>query len=335
MLSTISATALAKLAQGYRLCAQTEGKSRKTIETVADSVGYLERFLHCEGLSTNVAEIGPRDIRAFILHLQHKRCFSDHPFARPQERGLSRHTINCYLRSIRAFWSWLLSEEIVHTNPFDKVKIPSASRKVVPTLSNPQLEALLGAIDTSTAEGFRDYIMILTLLDSALRVMELVSLRLESLWLEEGVLKVMGKGGKERLVPIGKGVQRVLWKYINHFRPEPAVPNCDFVFLTADGRPITRNRIQKRMALYGERAGLKGVRCSPHTLRHTACVMWVRNGGDIFSLQKITGHSSLEVLRGYVNLAQGDVASAHRRYSAIDNFSLPVLRTRRPNRRKK
>ncbi len=77
----------------------------------------------------------------------------------------------------------------------------------------------------------------------------------------------MGKGGKERLILIGKGVQRLLWRYISYFGPEPAAPNVDFLFLTAEGRPLTKNRLEKRMAMYGERAGLKGVRWSPHTLR--------------------------------------------------------------------
>lgn len=83
MLTTVSATDLGQLAQGYRLCACSEGKSRKTIQTVGDSIGYLERFLRSEGLPTDVAEIGPPEIRAFIFHLQQKRRFSGHPFAKP------------------------------------------------------------------------------------------------------------------------------------------------------------------------------------------------------------------------------------------------------------
>ncbi len=313
---------LSSLIGGYRLCAQTEGKSKKTIQTVADSVSYLERFLRSEGLTIDVTEIGPGEIRAFILHLQQKRCFSDHPFVRSQERGLSRHTISCYLRSIRAFWSWLISEGVVEETPFARVKIPKAPRKVIPTFSDSQIRALLDAIDNATPEGFRDYVIILALLDTALRVTELTGLRLDNLWLEEGVLKVMGKGGKERLVPIGKGLQRLLWKYINRFRPEPAKPNCDFLFLTADGRPITRNRIQKRMALYGERAGLRRVRCSPHTLRHTAAVSFLRNGGDVFSLQRLLGHTSLEMTRHYCELADVDVKRAHTTASPVDNLRL-------------
>jgi len=251
MVSTISATDLARLIQGYRLFAQTEGKSQKTIQTVADSVRHLERFLRSEGLTTDITEIGSGEIRAFILYLQHKRRFSDHPFARSQHGCLSEHTINCYLRSIRAFWSWLISEEIVEETPFVRVKVPKAPRKVVPTFSDSQIRALLDAIDNATPEGFRDYVIILALLDTALRVTELTGLRLDNLWLEEGVLKVMGKGGKERLVPIGKGLQRLLWKYISRLRAEPANPNCDFLFLTAETRAEReqlRREIEEREA---------------------------------------------------------------------------------------
>jgi integrase/recombinase XerD len=321
--SKTSQRELSALVAGYRLCARTEGKSQKTISAVADSVGYLERFLSSDGLPTDVAEIGPGEIRTFILYLQQKKRFSQHPFARPQQSGLSGHTINCYLRSVRAFWSWLVLEGIIQANPFTRIRIPKPPCKVIPAFSDLQLRALLDAIDTATAEGFRDYTIILTLLDTALRVTELASLRLENLWLEDGVLKVMGKGGKERLIPIGKTVQRLLWRYINLFRPQPVNQNCDFVFLTADGRPITRNRIQKRLALYGAKAGLKGVRCSPHTLRHTGAVTFLRNGGDVFSLQRLLGHSTLQMTRHYCELADIDVKKAHATASPVDNLSLP------------
>ena len=322
--SKTSSTELSALTGGYRLCARTEGKSQKTIDAVAASVGYLEKFLSSEGLPTDVIGIGPNKIRAFILYLQQKQCFSEHPFARTQWKGLSKHTVNCYLRSIRAFWSWLIREGIVDASPFERVKVPGVPRKVVPTFSEAQLQALLAAIRTSTPEGFRDYTIILTLTDTALRISELTGLTMDDLWLDEGVLKVMGKGGKERLIPIGKQVQRLLWRYINQFRPTPVSPRSDFVFLTKDGRPLPRNRIQKRMAVYGERADLKGIRCSPHTLRHTAAVKFLRNGGDVFSLQRLLGHSSLEMTRHYCQLADIDVKRAHTTASPVDNLSLPA-----------
>jgi site-specific recombinase XerD len=322
MVSTVSATDLGELTRGYRLCARSEGKSKNTIAIVTSSVLYLQRFLESEGLPTDVGRIGSGEIRAFICYLQQKRCFSDHRFSQPQQRQLSSHTINCYLRSIRAFWSWLVSEGIAGETPFSRVKIPKAPRKLVQTFSDPQLQALLDVIDTTTAEGFRDYAIILTLLDACLRVTELLTLTLDNLWLEQGVLRVMGKGGKERLIPIGKSVQRLLWRYISHFRPEPMAPTSDFLFLTTEGRPLTKNLTEKRMAMYGARAGLKGVRCSPHTLRHTGAVTFLRNRGDVFSLQRILGHSTLAMTRHYCELADVDVKRAHVTASPVDNMHL-------------
>jgi len=315
-----SSTELGHLIAGYRLCARSEGKSKNTIDIVTNSVGYFEGFLRSEGLPTDVTQIGVWEIRVFISYLQQKRCFSNHPFSRPQERELSSHTINCYLRSIRAFWSWLVAEEIIRDNPFPKVKLPKPIKKVIPTFSETQILQLVSVIDTSTLEGYRNYAIILTLLDTALRVSELIGVKMDSLWLDDGLLKVMGKGGKERHIPIGTEVQRILWRYINRYRPQPLNPNFDFLFLTKDGRKLTKGRIEIMMLGYGEKAGIKGVRVSPHTLRHTAAVNFLRNGGDVFSLQRLLGHSSLEMTRHYCELADVDVKKAHLTASPVDNL---------------
>ena len=319
-----SATDLERLLQGYRLFAKTEGKSERTIAIVVSSVTYLERFLSSEGLARDAALIGPSQIRAFILHLQCKKCFSYHRFTKPQEKGLSGHTINCYLRSIRSFWSWLVREELVEASPFARVRIPKCPRKVIPTFSNDQIGQLLATMDTSTPEGCRDQAIILTLLDTALRVSELAGTTLDDLRLEEGTIKVLGKGNKERLVPIGKKVQRALWHYISRYRPEPEQPKCKLLFLTREGMPLTKDRIEKMMAGYGRRAAIKGVRCSPHTLRHTAAISFLRNGGNVFSLQRLLGHSSLEMTRRYCEVADVDVKNAHITASPVDNLALKL-----------
>ena len=142
------------------------------------------------------------------MHFHGKRCFSYHRFNRALERGLSGHTINTYLRSIRAFWSWLVREGIVDANPFDKLRIPKPPRKVIPSFSADQIEQLLGTIDISTPEGYRDQTIILTLLDTGLRVSELAGATLDDMGLEEGLIKVTGKGNKERIVPIWKRVRK-------------------------------------------------------------------------------------------------------------------------------
>jgi len=325
----LSKTELTRLVAGYCLCARSEAKSLKTIDMVRSSVRYLAEYLNRQGLSTDVLDISSREIRMFIVHLQDKKRFADHPFAKPQSGGLSGHTINCYLRSVRAFWSWLISEGVVDVNPFAKVKIPKPPRKIIPTFSELQLQALLAAIDTSTPEGYRDMAIILTLLDTGLRVSELTGLTLGDVHLPEGVLKVYGKGRRERLIPIGKISQRVLWNYINRYRPEPADPRCDLAFLTKDGYSLTKGRVEKIMLKYGNKAGIKGVRCSPHTLRHTGAVMFLRNNGDVFSLQRLLGHSSLEMTRHYCELADTDIKRAHSLASPVDNLGIAIRRSGR------
>ena len=319
--SSKSCIDLGTLLQGYQLCATTEGKSPNTIAIVTNSITYLYDFLSRNSLSTDVTQIGTEELRAFILYLQQKRCFSNHPYSKAQERGLSGHTINTYMRSIRAFWSWLVSEEIIDTNPFPKLRIPKPPRKVMATFSPYQIESLLRAMN-SPAEGYRDMVIVLTLLDTGLRVNELIKLKVENVWLEEGLIKVLGKGNKERLVPIGTQIRKLLWRYITQHRPEPAQPNLDNLFLNRDGRPLTKNRVASIMKRHGTMAGLTGIRCSPHTLRHTFAINYLRNGGDVFSLQKILGHSSLEMTKRYCELANVDIKKAHAIASPVDNIAI-------------
>ncbi|MDM8000618.1 MAG: tyrosine-type recombinase/integrase [Dehalococcoidia bacterium] len=317
---------MGRLLSGYVLCATSEGKSQKSVAIVADSVGYLEEFLIKHKGDANVAEVTPTEIRAFILYLKEKRRFDNHPLNPAQQRGLSGHTINTYLRSIRIFFSWLTAEGITNENPFHRVKIPKAPRKVVPTFSDSQISTLLGAIDTASPSGYRDYVMILMLLDTGLRVSEMAGLRLSDVSIADGMLKVLGKGNKERAVPMGRQVAHHLWRYISLCRPEPSTPRIDHVFLTRDGRPLSKDRVEKLMRRYGGKAGLTGVRSSPHTLRHTAAVSFLRNGGDVFSLQRMLGHSTLEMTRRYCELADVDVKRAHVTASPVDNLGLTHVR---------
>jgi site-specific recombinase XerD len=323
-----SRTELDHLLEGYKLCARSEGKSRNTIDIVINSVNYFQSFLRSNRLQTDARHIGSQEIRAFILYLQQKKCFSNHPFSRIQDRGLSSHTVNCYLRSVRAFWSWLVSEEIIDINPFTRVRLPKPSQKVIPTFAENQIPQLLSVIDLQTAEGNRDCTLILTLLDTALRLSELTGIKMDDLWLDQGLIRVMGKGRKERLIPIGREVQRSIWRYINQCRSRPINQKLDFLFLTKDGRKMTKGRIETIVKKYGEKAGIRGIRCSPHTLRHTAAVTFLRNGGDVFSLQRMLGHSSLEMTRHYCELADVDVKKAHLTASPVDNLGLASRRNR-------
>lgn len=322
MIETYRVTMLDTLIKSYRLQAKIEGKSPKTVAIYTTALTILNNFLEQDGLPNDVGEIGVPEIRRFILYLQQAKAYKEHPYTRPQQKGLTGHTINCYLRAIRAFWSWLVSEEIIETNPFHRIKIQKPPKKIILPFTESQIQALVGVIDNHSAIGFRDWTVILTLLDTGLRVTELASLKLEDANLNQRCLKVLGKGAKERTVPIGGTVQRTMAKYVNRYRPQPVNQLSDYLFLTRSGEALTANRIETIIEDYGRKAGIVGVRCSPHTFRHTFAISYLRNGGDVFTLQQILGHETLDMVRKYLNVAQYDLQAAHQRCSPVDNFKL-------------
>jgi integrase/recombinase XerD len=217
----------------------------------------------------------------------------------------------------------------VDSNPFDKIRIPRPPKKVITPFTQEQIQSLLKVIDTSTTAGLRDYAMVLAFLDTGMRLGELIGLKKNDVDLRNRTLKVFGKGAKERRLPMGKRLLAALWKYQLQ-RPQPASGSIDNFFLTRDGWPLTKNRVETIIKNLGKKAGLQGMRCSPHTFRHTFCIQFLRNGANLFTLQQMTGHSSLEVLRGYVALAESDLRTAHERFSPVDNLDLkkPPLRFR-------
>lgn len=313
---------LGKLLEGYRLTAQSEGKSPNTIAIIEASLGYLSEFLAAGNLSDDVKDIGVEELRRFIIYLQERPRFANHPFTPPQEGHLSGHTINGYLRALRSFWSWLEREMLTIDNPFTRLRIQKPPEKIFLIFTEEQLLKFFSTIDTASRTGYRDYAICLILLDTGIRCSELINLRLVDVNLDSRLLKVWGKGSKERSVPIGAKAQKAIWKYQTYYRPEPAIPRFDYVFLTHDGRPLTKDRLEAIVERYGKKAGITGVRVSPHTFRHTAIVMLLRNDCNVFSLQRITGHSRVENLMPYVNLVQSDVSRAHQRSSPVDNLDI-------------
>ncbi|MFC2058158.1 tyrosine-type recombinase/integrase [Chloroflexota bacterium] len=320
------ATELTNLIQGYRICAKSEGKSPRTVTIYTSGLNLLLDYLETMGLPTEVGEIGVTELRGYILFLQQRRAWSKHPSIRPRERGLSSTTIHDYMRAIRTFWNWLVSEGIIQVSPFSRIKIPKPDTKIIPTFTQDQIQALINSIGRSKPCAARDHTMTLFLLDTGVRVSELIGIDMDDLKIEQGMVKVLGKGSKERFVPIGSVVQRAVWKYINQHRPEPLFPLENRLFLTGDGRPLNKKAVDTIFKRYGVNAGITGVRCSPHSFRHTFAVNYIRNGGDTFSLQNILGHSSLDPVRIYVNLSHSDTKAAHRRFSPADNMNLKAGR---------
>ena len=300
----------------YKTYARAEGKSPKTVAWVTSSVGYFADFLGPE--QQDIETITGNNLRRFIIALREKPKFNNHPYNKPQQAKLSVQSIETYCRGIRAFFGFLKREGFIENNVMAKVKMPKVPEMVTPTFSEKELTKLLAQTDKGTSEGFRDYCIILTFIDTGIRLGELAELKVNDVDYEQNLFRVMGKGQKERFVPFGRRVAKVLMKYQMKHRPDPV--GTDNFWLRRDGRPLLPKRIEKLISAYSRKAGLK--RCYAHKLRHTSSVMYLRNGGDVFSLQKKLGHRSLVMTRHYSNLADSDVRAQHLRYGVADRLKI-------------
>jgi integrase/recombinase XerD len=202
-----------------------------------------------------------------------------------------------------------------------KIPVPKAETKVITTFSETQIQGLFSQCFSSNGNSTRNMLIILLLLDCGLRVSELVGIKLDDINLEEGIIRICkAKGSRERWVPVGHVAQKFLWKYINTSRSKPLTPHITMLLLNDKGLPLTKNGVQQMLRRYGRKAGITGTRCSPHTCRHTFAKSYLLRGGDIFSLQKILGHSSLASVRMYLNLFVADIKKQHRQFSPVDNM---------------
>jgi len=310
-----SALELRNLIQGFKLSCQTEFESPKTIEWYTGFLGRFHDFLERNNCPTDVSYLNKSHIRDFIRYLQVE--------ARVPHTGtpLSTATIQGYIRTLKAFFSWALREEYLRSNPMAIISMPKSPTKIISTFTDEQLAKLTDACLRSNGNGHRNLAILLLFLDSGLRVSELVGIELDDVSLPEGHIIIrQGKGKKERIVPVGSIVQKSLWKYINLYRPKPLTDSITRLFLSDNGLPLTRSGIQQMMRRLASRAGVTGVRCSPHTFRHTFAKRYLINGGDIFSLQRILGHSSLASVRLYLNLFACDIKKQHQRFSPVDRL---------------
>ena len=301
--------------QAYRIYAQAAGHSKRTIGWIESSVRYFSEFL---GERQDISQVTANDLRRFIIAWGQRPKFAHHPFNPPQNEHVSPMSVQTYARGIKAFFGHLAAEELIPTNPMQKVKTPKVHTTAVPTFNAPEVERLLRVPDRNSSSGFRDFALMLTFFDTHARLSELLGLDEKDVDIEGGLLRLMCKGGKENVVPIGTRVSRALLKYRLKYRPQAIGTNA--FWLSEDGIRLTPNRVEFLIRRYGKKAGLE--RCYPHKLRHTASVLYLRNGGDPFSLQKMLGHTSLQMTRHYCNLADADVKQAHVKFGVADRLKI-------------
>jgi site-specific recombinase XerD len=311
---------LTELIDYFEVCNRAEGKSPKTISWYSANLRHFHRYLNSRHISSEIDDIDTKLLREYILYLFKRNSYQDHPYTPTKNTPLSTATIHGHVRTLRAFFSWLINEELIKQNPTTGLKPPKLDDKVITILSDEEIRTIINTFHPKQPSDARNQTIFMMLLDTGLRIGEIVRLKTDDLHLDEGIIKVLGKGKKERFVPIGTNSQRVLQRYLFRYRPRQNDSQNDYVFLSTGGKPLTENSLKLMFARLARRSGVK--RLHAHLCRHTFATKFLINGGDVFSLQQILGHSTLEMARHYVNLASNHVALQHRRFSPLDRLSV-------------
>jgi len=320
---------------GFLLAKTVAGCSPNTLRNYKLTLARLQT--HLSPADPELDSLTADDLRAFLAQLMSAR-FAPGGIAPRPAKPLAAKTIKNVHTCLCSLWTWAIDEGHAAQHVPRAVDVPKPEPPDIQPLTRRQVQALLEATaysrpwatspDTQTElpqwQRLRDGAILRVLLDTGIRASELCALTVADVDLTAGAARVRGKSrlnagqGKERTVRLGSRTRKALWSYLAHreILDQPDAP----LFATGDGRPYNRRMLRTHLHRLGERAGVPDV--YPHRFRHTFAVGYLRNGGDIYTLQNLLGHTSLDMVRRYLALAEADAEAAHRRASPVDNWNL-------------
>ncbi len=263
--------------------------SNNSIEAYVHDVALLQQYVELSALQVSPLSITSKHLQGFLQHIN--------------ELGMSAYSQARILSGLKSFYKYLLFEELVEKDPTALIEGPKIGRKLPDTLSYPEIEKLLEAIDLSTPEGGRNRAMLEVLYSSGLRVSELVELKIPNVYFDVGFLRVIGKGNKERLVPIGRDALKFLKIYLEEVRVHvPVQKGFDsYAFLNRRGKKLTRVMIFTIIKNLALKIGIKKT-ISPHTFRHSFATHLIEGGADLRAVQEMLGHESITTTEIYTHL---------------------------------
>lgn len=315
---------------GFLMTRQVEGCSPHTLRNYRLD---LLRFAQYIGPNTFIRIITPDHIRQFLAWLQTTRLELPGVAPRPAVQ-LSPKTIRNTHTTLRSFWRWAIAEGYASCNAPAAVRPPQSTQHAIDPLTHDEVIAILRAIDRSQPYHncpamsnsrplllrLRDRAIILILLDTGMRASELCALTVADYNPQTGAITVRGKSrrnsghGRQRIVYIESHARKALWQYLMLRQAQPDAP----LIATLDNQPLDRRHLALHLRRLGRRAGVLNLH--PHRLRHTFAIEYLRNGGDPYTLQRLLGHSSLDMVRRYLAISQADCATVHRRCSPVENW---------------
>jgi len=266
-----------------------KGLAENSIFAYQNDVAKLYDFALTRKIA--VTELSYNDLKEFVAELY--------------DLGLSARTQARIISGVKQFFGFLLIEDVLHDDPSELLEMPRIGRKLPEVLSIEEIDQLIAAIDLSKTEGHRNRAIIETLYSCGLRVSELVSLKFGDLYFEEGFIRVIGKGNKERLVPVSPSVEKEIGIYNDHVRRHQAIKpgNEQIVFLNRRGAQLTRVMIFTIIKDLANSVGLtKSI--SPHTFRHSFATHMIEGGANLRAVQEMLGHESITTTEIYTHLDQ-------------------------------
>ena len=264
------------------------GLSKNTIDSYSKDLEKLCFFLEDNKIDNSPINITSTIVKQFIYETAKKVN------PRSQARIIS---------GLRSFFEYLVFEDYRSTNPTDLLETPKIGRKLPDTLSQDEIDALIAAVDLSHSQGERNRTILEVIYSCGLRVSEAITLKISDLFFEEGFIRVLGKGNKERYVPIHKGAERYISIYQHQIRSklQPAKGFEDTLFLNRRGKGLTRQMIFIILKELSIKINLKK-KISPHTLRHSFATHLLQNGADLRAIQQMLGHESITTTEIYVHV---------------------------------
>ena len=306
-----------------------QGTMAKADTIAADDLKLLEHFLdHLwmeHGLTENTLSAYRNDLAGFSLWLANDRgglktagsTEIQRYLAEKFNAGYKSRSSARLLSTLRRFYAWLLRERRISQDPTRLLESPKAERPLPVSINEEQVIRLLDAPDTGEDVGYRDRTMLELLYATGLRVSELVQLQLSQVSLEPGVVRIMGKGNKERLVPVGEVALDWLSAYLKHVRPsllEDRPTTTNAVFVTRRGKAMTRQAFWYMIKRSAIRAGIDPERLSPHTLRHAFATHLLNHGADLRVVQMLLGHSDISTTQIYTHVADQRLRDLYRQH---------------------
>lgn len=239
-----------------------------------------------------------------------------------RDKRYSASSIKGALTTFKLYYKYLSETKMISYNPAERIKKPKVANKLIYAFNKDEINQILSCFDRHTFIGFRNYAIAATLFATGIRKSELIGMSLADFNIEYDLLKIYGKGNKERVVPIGQSLRRILKKYQlmrSQYINEMQSTNIHSFWLSKNCKPLTVSGVDNIFKELKESNTAWSTRVSAHTLRHTFAVRYIQNGGDIFTLQKILGHSDISITKIYTEMNVQDLKRQADRYNPLDN----------------